>query len=179
MTANVSTFSQRISIGQAGQEELADLLRSCGFRVFSIGQETYLDPDTHALIRFDLGDPMVRAVRHAPDLLAYRRGFPLAYWDAKVNTTPNTPNFTIEKDSYSELMARSEKGERVVVAFKDTDQLWHANFVQHLHVTGDLSNRRSESRGSHTPFLLIRKSSAIPFNRFLTTTTPTGIWPTT
>ena len=42
---------------------------------------------------------MARAVRYIPDFLAYRRGFPLAYWEVKVNSrqSSRTGNFAIER----------------------------------------------------------------------------------
>lgn len=110
---------------------------------------------------------MVRAMRYMPDLLAYRAGFPLAWLEAKVKITPGTANFSLEKTCYAELMARHAKGERVVVAFKDTNGKWRANWVEKLSVERNMSGQRLVARGSHTPYLLITKAGTVGLSDFL------------
>jgi len=90
-----------------------------------------------------------------------------AYWDAKVNVTAGTENFTIEKASYEEFLARVQKGERVVVAFKDVDGLWYANWAEALEIKADMSRLRHEANGAQTPYLLVAKSSTRRLNDFL------------
>jgi hypothetical protein len=162
-----TTFDGRLSVGRAGQAELQAVLERRGFEVFVTGQEHLLSPAVHAALRYEHADPMARAVRFAPDLLAYRADFPLAYWEAKVNTTPGTPNFAIEKACYEEQLARVEKGERVVIAFLDVDRLWRANWVGRLGISRDMSARRHAARGSQTPYVLVWKASTLPLAEFM------------
>ena len=110
---------------------------------------------------------MIRAIRYTPDLVAIAANFPWSYWESKVNVTPNTPNFTIEKACYDEQMARHAKGERIVVAFKDVGGAWSVNWIERLNVLRDMSEQRQEARGSRTPYLLIRKTCAISFSEFV------------
>ena len=88
---------------------------------------------------------------------------------------PNTPNFSIEKACYDEALARQAKGERVVLAFKDVDEAWYANWIENIPIGRDMSAHRHLSKGSHTPYYLIRKSSTLPLMDFLLS----GIVPTT
>ncbi len=106
MRGNVSTFADRIHLGEAAQKELAARLRGEGFAVLETGQENWITAQVHAALRFEHEDLMARAVRYFPDLLAWRVNFPLAYWEAKANATPDTPNFAIEKACYDEGLAR-------------------------------------------------------------------------
>lgn len=165
--ADIHNFNERIQLGADVQAELAERLRVAGFQIFETGQEYWLSQTAHVMLRFEHNDLMARAVRHMPDLLAWRADWPLAYWEAKANATPDTPNFTIEKASHDELVARQEKGERVVVAFRDVDESWHANWVQHLTVRQDKSAERHAARGSRTPYLLLPKSCTRPLDIFL------------
>lgn len=167
-TKSSTTFDSRVSAGSAGMIEFMHLLHARGFSVFAVGQETWLPDKLHEEIRFEHADLMARAIRYFPDLAAYRREplFPWSYWEVKVNTTPGTPNFTIEKACYEEMMARHAKGERVAVAFKDVDREWYANWIDLLDVERDMSDRRQEARGSRTPYLLVRKDRARRLGEF-------------
>jgi hypothetical protein len=150
----------RVTTGAAGQAELKALLAiNFGFTVVETGQETWLPTALHERLRDDHTDLMVRAVRYMPDLLAWSPRFRLAWWDAKVNTVPHTPNFTLELACYQEQLARCQKGERVAIAFRDTDGRWYAQWAQRLRVTEDWRDKRHQAAGSHTPFVLIAKSS--------------------
>lgn len=142
-------------------------LTEFGFTVFQIGQETWMPSSLHDAIRHIHDDLMIRAIRYTPDLVAVAANFPWSYWESKVNVTPSTPNFTIEKACYDEQMARHGKGERIVVAFKDVDGSWRANWIERLTVLRDMSDLRQEARGSRTPYLLIRKTCAISLPEFL------------
>jgi len=161
------SFGDRALAGHSGQAELSFMLTRNGFDVMQTGQENWMPGSVHDALRFEHDDLMVRAVRYTPDLLAYRADFPLAWWEAKVNVTPGTMNFTLEKACYDELMARHEKGERVVVAFRDTDSKWRANWVEKLCVERDMSGQRLVARGSHTPYLLIPKAATVGISDFL------------
>ncbi len=161
------SFDTRAAAGHSGQAELSFILTRHGFDVMETGQENWLLASVHDALRFEHNDLMTRAVRYMPDLLAYRADFPLAWWEAKVNVTPNTTNFTLEKACYDELMARRAKGERAVVAFKDTDNRWRANWVEKLCVERDMSGQRLVARGSHTPYLLIPKATTVGLSDFL------------
>lgn len=163
----IDSFSARIRLGADGQAELAERLHAEGFQVFETGQENWLSRVVHAALRFEHADQMVRAVRYFPDLLAWRADWPLAYWEAKTNATPGTPNFSIEKACYEEMMARHAKGERVVVAFRDTDGMWRANWIERLEIRRDMTADRQVARGSHTPYLLLPKSCTRPWEIFL------------
>ena len=162
-------FDQRLSSGQAGQQDLVANLRKMGFRVMLTGQEMWLDEVVHQALRLNHTDQMMRAVRYRPDLLAYHPGFPLAYWEVKTNTTPGTANFAVEKACYAEMVARKAKGERIVFAFQDVDRTWYAQWVEKLIVARDMSAIRKQARGSHTPYLLIPKSCVLPLSGFLKT----------
>jgi len=165
---NIDTFEQRLSIGNQGAGELRTILESEGFIVSTTGQEAWLTPQMRERLRHDYTDLTVRAVRHKPDLLAYRPDdFPLTYFEAKVNTTAGTPNFSIEKACFDELVSLAQKGERCVVAFREVNRTWHANYVEKLVVTRDMSNQRRQARGSMTPYLLIAKQSTEPLRSFL------------
>jgi len=162
-----TSFSARARWGADGLVELAERLRVEGFQVLETGQENWLPQDVHAALRFEHDDRMARAVRYFPDLLAWRADWPLAYWEAKTNATPNTPNFSIERACYDEMMARHAKGERVVIAFRDTDGMWRANWVERLEISRDMTAERHAARGSHTPYLLLPKSCVRPLEMFL------------
>lgn len=159
--------SARIETGSAGQAELKSLLVGYGFTVVDTGQESWLPAEIHERLRTDHTDPMVRAVRYTPDLLAFSPRFRLAWWDAKVNATPGTPNFTIELACYEEQLARCAKGERVAIAFKDTDGRWLAQWTPRLRVNEDRRADRHEAKGSMTPYLLIAKTSCEPMAAFV------------
>ena len=163
----MTTFAQRSQVGAGGVAELKVRLTEFGFTVFEIGQETWLPSSLHEKIRHEHADLMIRAIRYMPDLVALAANFPWSYWESKVNVTPGTPNFTIEKACYDEQMARQAKGERVVVAFKDVDGAWSANWIERLVVLRDMSEQRQDARGSRTPYLLIRKTCAVPFAEFV------------
>ncbi len=60
----------------------------------------------------------------------------------------------------------------MVVAFQDTDTLWRANWIDLLTPIRDMSDLRSEAKGSHTPYLLIRKEIAQLIAEFLRTGWP-------
>lgn len=165
---DISTFDKRKNIGTRVASELRAILERCGYIVVPFGQENYLSNPAHEQLRYIHNDPTVRAIRFAPDFVAIMRG-QSSYWESKANTTSGTPNFTIEKSCYEELMARHEKGERCNVAFKDTDGTWSANRVDKLFVAGDLSLYRHQACGSRTPFLLIRKNSTLPLLEYLNT----------
>jgi hypothetical protein len=168
--SDTHTFGERLAIAQRGQEALRQVLAMEGFTVAATGQELWLARAVHNDLRFDHSDLMARAIRYAPDFLAYRPGFPLAYWEAKVNSRQSfaTGNFAIERACYDEQMARVRKGERVAVAWmEEIDGSWRANWVQCLPILRDLSAQRHAAEGSHTPFLLIDKQQALPLAEFL------------
>jgi len=163
---DIYTFQGRTEIGKRGEAELRFILEQRGYITIPFGQENYLNNPAHEQLRHIHDDPTIRAIRFAPDFIAIKGG-KSAYWDSKVNTVPGTPNFTIEKADYQELMARYSKGERCNVGFRDTDGTWHANSIENLSVAGDLSAIRHLAHGSMTPFLLIRKSSTLPLHEYL------------
>lgn len=164
---DITTFEKRLNIGNSGAEELRRILEGEGLTVSTTGQEVWLNPEVREGIRHNHTDLTVRAVRYKPDLLAFRRDFPLTYFEAKVNTTPNTPNFAIEKACYDENLSLTEKGERCVIAFREVNKTWYANFVEQLVIAKDMSQQRHRARGSTTPFLLIAKRSTMPLLDFL------------
>lgn len=164
---DINTFNKRLGIGQKGAEELKRILESAGFIISTTGQEVWLTPEVREAIRHNHTDVTVRAVRYKPDLLAYRHDWSLTYFEAKVNTTPRTPNFSIEKACYDENMSLTQKGERCVIAFREVNGIWYANFVQHLVIARDMSQERHWARGSMTPYLLITKKSTVPLSAFL------------
>ena len=161
------TRTSRQVIGKTAEDALRKTLEDYGFMIKPTGQENWLPPEVHIGVRFEFADVMVRSVRFTPDFLAYHPNFPLAYWDSKANVTPNTPNFAVEKASLEEQIARMKKGERVVVAFWEVDKTWHANWADKLVVARDMSAVRHLASGSHTPFVLVRKSSTLPLREFL------------
>lgn len=150
----------RVKVGSAGQRELKTMLETkYGFTCIETGQENWLPPEVHASVRFDNSDLMVRSVRYMPDLLCFSSRFRPCWIDAKINTVAGTPNFTLELACYQEQLARMSKGERVALAFKDTDGRWYANWATKLRINEDRRDRRHEAQGSMTPYLLIAKSS--------------------
>ncbi|MGE5223556.1 MAG: hypothetical protein ACM3PY_14055 [Omnitrophica WOR_2 bacterium] len=164
------TRLERSRIGRSGEEELKSVLRRYGFIVLTTGQENWLAKSVHDRIRPNHEDPMVQAIRYMPDFLAYHPQLDLrffAYWDAKVNVTPGTLNFTIEKACYEEAIARTRKGERVVIAFKEVDGRWFANWAEQLAVVADMSRQRRRAKGAKTPYLLISKASTHPLAQFI------------
>jgi len=163
----MQTRTARMAAGGDGQAELKQLLEGFGFQVVDTGQETWLPAWAHQALRQVHDDVTVRAVRYQPDLLAWSPRFPYAFWDAKVNATPGTPNFTIEHACYQEQVARWNAGQRVVIAFRDTDGKWSANSIGRLQVVDDHSARRHQAAGSQTPYLLINKRSAVPLHAFV------------
>lgn len=163
-------YTGRIQIGRKGEDELRLILEAYGFMVKPTGQENWLPVGIHRHIRHNHSDTMARAVRYMPDFLVYHPVLELrffAYWDAKVNVTAGTENFSIEKACYEEFMARVGKGERVVVAFKDVDGQWYANWVEALVIQADMSSLRHAANGAQTPYLLVAKSSVRCLNDFL------------
>lgn len=172
----MSSFTQRRQVGESAQAELQTLLTLRGFTVFATGQEQMLSKFVHEAVRFEHDDLMVRAVRYAPDLLVWRHDWPLAWWEVKANTTPDTPNFAVEKACLEELLARVQKGERCVLAFRDTDGLWSAQWAQSLNVGRDMSAARHEAKGSHTPYVLIPKASALGLTKFIGTNVQSDEW---
>lgn len=159
--------SARVSVGSAGQAELKALLESHGFTVLDTGQESWLPESWHERLRTDHTDPMIRAVRYQPDLLAFSPRWRLAWWDSKINTVPGTGNFTLETWCYDEQMARMKKGERVVFAWRDTDRRWYAQWATRLVIHEDHSARRHAAKGSMTPYLLVEKDSTVPIVGFI------------
>jgi hypothetical protein len=165
---DISSFPKRLNIGKQASDELRSILESEGFIVSTSGQETWMKPELQECIRHDHSDLTVRAVRYAPDFLAYKTGlFKLSYFEVKRNTTPNTPNFTIEKACYDELISLVDKGEQCVVAFREVNGKWYANYIKELVISKDMSSIRHMARGSMTPYLLIKKISTIPLINFL------------
>lgn len=164
---DISKFTKRLDIGKKGADELRGILESVGFTISTTGQEVWLTPEVREAIRHNHTDITVRAVRYKPDLLAFRHDWSLTYFEAKVNTTPNTPNFSIEKACYDENMSLTQKGERCVIAFREVNGKWYANFVQLLVIARDMSQQRHWARGSMTPYLLITKKSTVPLSAFL------------
>lgn len=164
---SMQTRSARMAVGGEGQAELKQLLTNFGFVVVDTGQENWLPAWAHEGLRKVHDDVTVRAVRYQPDLLAWSPRFPFSFWDAKVNATPGTPNFTIEQACYQEQLDRARIGQRVVIAFRDTDGKWSANSVSRLQVVDDHSARRHEAAGSQTPYLLIAKRSTVPLHAFV------------
>ncbi len=165
-----ATRLQRSRIGRSGEQELRVILQRYGFIVLATGQENWLSKSVHDSLRLNHKDPMVQAIRYMPDFLAYHPRLDLrflAYWDAKVNVTPGTLNFTIEKACYEEGIARTHKGERVVIAFKEVDGSWFANWVEQLQVVADMSRQRRRAKGARTPYLLISKASTHPLDQFI------------
>ena len=160
-------FSSRLAAGQNGETLLKAYLEAMGFQVMETGQQTWLHKQVHTVLRHEHSDPMVRAVRYLPDLLAYHPDFPLSYWEVKTNTTPNTPNFAVETACYQEALARNEKGERVIFAFLEVDRTWYANYVQGLQIRCNMGAKRKQANGSMTPYLLLTKSSTLPLEHFL------------
>ncbi len=174
----MTTFGERQAAGQAAQDALKVVLQNLGFTVIGVGQENWLPKSVHDALRQNHDDLMIRSVRYQPDLLAFHPGFPAAYWEVKRNTTPGTPNFAIEVACYQEALARTAKGERIIFAFLEVDNTWHAQWSNWLRVQGDKSAVRQQSKGSHTPYLLIAKTSASPLLGFLKTYGKPGTWPT-
>ena len=174
----MTSFSFRLSAGQQGQQHLIQILQNYGFQVIRTGQEAWLNQAVHAALRFEHSDPMVRAVRYQPDLLVYHPDFPLAYWEVKVNTTPDTPYFAVETACYEEALARTTKGERIIFAFWEVDHTWHVNWANALEIGRDMRGRRKQADGSQTPYLLVSKTSTLPLENFLRTFGKIGICPT-
>lgn len=157
----------RMAVGEDGQEELAHILESFGFVVVPTGQENWLPAELHAQLRHVHTDPTVRAVRYTPDLLAWSPRFPVAWWDAKVNATPGTRNFSLEQACYDEQLARASIGQRVVLAFRDTDGDWYAQSVRRLVVAHAHVDDRHDARGSKTPYVLVTKASCMRLRAFI------------
>lgn len=160
-------FQGRLTLGRQAERALQAALLRRGFRVARSGQEAWLSPDLYAVLRRSPGDPMSRALRHTPDFLAERYDFPVAYWDAKNNTRAGTAFFALEQAFHVEQLARVGKGERVVVAFRDTDGRLYANWVQELAVMAEIQRFRSQWSGSWSPFLLIGRGSVPPLDVFI------------
>lgn len=165
---DIDTFEKRKEIGKKAAAELRSILERYGYIIAPFGQENYLNNPAHEQLRHIHNDPTVRAIRFAPDFIAIKYN-QSSYWDSKCNTTSGTRFFSLEKSDYEELMARHVKGERCVLAFRDTDGTWSANYVENLRVTFDASDIRYMARGSKTPYLLISKRSAQPLLSFLKT----------
>lgn len=163
----MQTRANRMTTGAAGQAELKYILEQLGFYMVDTGQESWLPEPMHDVMRQVHDDLTVRAIRYQPDLFGWGPRFPYAFWDAKVNTTPDTPNFTIEEACYNEQYSRYRAGQRVVIAFKDTDGKWRAQWVQQLHVVANNATRRHEAQGSMTPYLLVAKMSTVPLRAFI------------
>lgn len=168
---NTETFGQRIALGTAGQQELEKELKARGFTITPTGQEKFIPGAIHNDLRHIHDDPTVRAIRFQPDFMAYRADFPVSYWEAKVNTRDDTPNFAIEKSCFEELMARHKNGQRCVIAFRKKDSLWVANWVEDVKVVVDMTSRRQKANGSHTPFLLVAKENFPLLDLFIATNT--------
>lgn len=163
----MQTRAARMTAGADGQAELKVLLQGFGFLVVDTGQETWLPTWAHQALRQVHDDATVRTVRYQPDLFAWSPRFPYAWWDSKINATPGTPNFSIEKACYQEQVARWNADQRIVIAFRDTDGKWSANSVGRLQVVDDHSARRHDAAGSQTPYLLISKRSTVPLHAFV------------
>ena len=163
------TFDERNAPHEQAMDELTLLLMARGFVVSWTGQEHWMSEDGMRALRNAGQDYMVRAVRHMPDLFALkpgdRAGFPPAWWDVAVNTTPRTPNFAIERAKSDEFMARVAKGERIVTAFKDWNGKWYAQWIERLECARVVA--RASFRGSHRPYVLVAKSSAASLSEFL------------
>lgn len=167
---NTPKYPTRLKAIHSGEDELRLILEAYGFIVKPTGQETWLPFGIHRHIRQENSDTMSRAVRYMPDFLAFHPLLGIkffAYWDAKINQNTYSETFTIEKASYDELLARVQKGERVVVAFKDIDGQWYANWAESLEIQTDLSNPVCEVDDSRQIYLLVAKSSTRHINDFL------------
>jgi hypothetical protein len=164
---SMQSRAQRMATGAEAQAELKYLLEQAGLFVAECGQENWLPSDMHAVLRQVHDDVTVRAARYHPDLFVFGAKFPFSFWDAKANTVEGTPNFTIEQACYQEQMARVRLGQRVAIAFRDTDRKWRAQWVQSLHVVANNAERRHEAAGSMTPYLLVAKLSTIALRTFL------------
>lgn len=168
MTNNpMQTRAARMALGEDGQDELTQILAGFGFTVVAAGQENWLPADAHAHMRHTYGDATVRSVRYMPDLLAWSPRWPVAWWDAKANATPGTRNFSLEQACYEEQLARTSIGQRVVIAFRDTDGEWYANAVRHLVVAAAHRDDRHAAAGSKTPYVLITKASTMRLRAFI------------
>ncbi len=150
---------KRMLLGNAGEDLLILEMEACKFAVVRTGQEHWLPKRLRKMVR-KKKSPMGLMISHFPDILGLHDKFPLAYWDAKVNTVSGTPYFTLGVSFYLAATARQLKGERVVVAFYDTDRKWYANWIEALEPV-------DEKEGKDGTYLLIAKSSTLPMRMFV------------
>lgn len=167
--AEIGTWPERHGIGKEAEAELKRHLTLLGFSYADDGQERNISDEMQKVMRYNYSDPTIRAIRHRPDLLAYRPNFGLAHWEAKKSTDDHWGNFAIEKDCYEELLALHRAGRRVAVAFNKQSGSWVAAWVQHILINRDMSSEfdRQRARGSRTPFLLISKNEFKPLLSFV------------
>jgi hypothetical protein len=165
----VGGFLDRLAHGKTVEEQVEQALTARGFVVMRTGMEYLLDSSDHGWIRRNNTDETIRAVRHAPDFFCVDKSgaFPPAYWECKGNRTKNTANFSIEKPCYEELVARQNKGERIVIINRDVDGSWWANWIQYVEITRDMSQFARQARGSRTDYLLYAKSDLVKAADFL------------
>ncbi len=154
-----SNFLKNLITGKVGEERLKTQLRQRGFLIVETGQENWLPEEIHAQIRSNQ-DLMSLSVRHTPDFLTYHPKFGLTYWDAKIKTNDTYEDFTLQKNFYQAMRIRQYSGQKIVIAFLDSDGRWRANWIEELEVLDEVHLTKN-------PFVVIAKNSAYSLGIFL------------
>lgn len=148
---------ERMHVGLSHETAVADRLRSFGWHVEPFGQGLFTD-----VIRSSMQhhDPPV-LLRWLPDLIASRAGR-IVLVEAKSRTS-DTPNNSLEIDCLSALTTCEACWSiPVVIVWGD----FTVNRPRDLRPFRWVTQRESWVSGSRTPFVLVRKSDQLPFERF-------------
>ena len=170
----MSGFAARKKPADEFEARVMDRLNSTGYQAFPFGQAQLSDECRRLLIQFEDGSGRPCLIRWMPDIIAFRHDPGGKVWVALIDAKfcdDDRPNYAVE-------MSAAETAE----AF--TDQLYTPTFFvfsgakvltpREVRQRGKPGPTPAAGRGSGTPYLLVDKKYARPFDEFFPPASDSG-----
>jgi hypothetical protein len=159
------TFADRMTPSLEFEAKVIERLTQSGWPAFPFGQAQLPDECRRRLVRFEDGSRRPSLIRWMPDIITYRdmpngRSF-VALIDAKARS--NTSNYAIEMSAIeTNGIYTDQLYTPTFFVFDDDD--WKVLTPREARQRGTPGPHPQIGRGSGTPYLLVPKRFARPFN---------------
>ena len=162
MIADTTSRKNRMLIGLLAEQRFVGLLLSNNKSFKRTAQEAWLPEWIHNKLRYINNNEGIQLIRHFPDFATEKALI-------QIKAAPNENNYlcvTIEKASYQTSKQLSDLGIPVLIVWQYQDHKLHAQWVNKLSITLPDTDRR-ETKGAHTPYVLINKKLLKPIDEFM------------
>lgn len=152
---------KRFGHGRVAENKLEDILDEYHLEYWKVGQENWLPGWIHKAIAYNSDDGLA-LIRHLPDYATTKEFI-------SVKHAPDCdpyPSVTIEQASFDVSRRWYELGIPTMIVWLFPDGLFYGNYVQDIPVITP-NTERKDTKGSHTPYYLVRKESIISIHKLI------------